>query len=129
MLWISYTRQNPHGRAIVFADARLGFDFQRFDSSHLRPVGTRVDVLLPPFQVTVVLRPGETEIVDFTLDSAQPAQRREKARLTFEQEVRQDPRLREKVRRSAERALRGLLLTLGFREVRFVEKFPAGTSG
>jgi hypothetical protein len=129
LLWASYTLQNPHGRAIVFADARLGFDFQRFDSKHLHAEGTRVDVLLPPLQVTVVLRPGETEIIDSNLDSAQTAQLLEKARLAFEQEVRQDTRLREKARQSAERALRGLLLTLGFREVRFVETLPTGSAG
>ncbi|RKH22584.1 DUF4230 domain-containing protein [Corallococcus sp. CA041A] len=129
LLWASYTLQNPHGRAIVFADAHLGFDFQRFDSSHLRAVGTRVDVLLPPMQVTVALRPGETEIIDSNLDSAQTAQLLEKARLAFEKEVRQDRRLQEKARQSAERSLRGLLLTLGFREVRFVETLPVGSAG
>ena len=63
------------------------------------------------------------------LDSAQTAQLLENARLAFEQGVGQDPRLRKKVKRPAERALRGPLLTLGFREVRFVEELPAGISG
>ncbi|RKH44964.1 DUF4230 domain-containing protein [Corallococcus sicarius] len=129
LLWASYTLQNPHGRAIVFADAHLGFDFQRFDASHLHASGTRVDVLLPPMEVRVALRPGETEIIDSNLDSAQTAQLLEKARLAFEQEVRQDTRLQEKARQSAERALRGLLLTLGFREVRFVDTLPLGAAG
>lgn len=129
LLWASYTLQNPHGRAIVFADAHLGFDFQRFDARHLRAAGTRVDVLLPPMQVTVALRPGETEVIDSNLDSAQTAQLLEKARLAFEKEVQQDARLQDKARRSAERALRGLLLTLGFREVRFVEELPVRTAG
>ncbi|RKH19672.1 DUF4230 domain-containing protein [Corallococcus praedator] len=129
LLWASYTLKNPHGRAIVFADAHLGFDFQRFDASHLRATGTRVDVLLPPMVVTVALRPGETEIIDSNLDSAQTAQLLEKARLAFEREVRQDARLKDKARQSAERSLRGLLLTLGFREVHFVERLPLGTAG
>ncbi|CAM3783111.1 DUF4230 domain-containing protein [Corallococcus sp. ZKHCc1 1396] len=129
LLWASYTLKNPHGRAIVFADAHLGFDFQRFDASHLHATGTRVDVLLPPMVVTVALRPGETEIIDSNLDSAQTAQLLEKARLAFEREVREDKRLKDKARQSAERSLRGLLLTLGFREVRFVETLPLGTAG
>ncbi|RKH01990.1 DUF4230 domain-containing protein [Corallococcus sp. CA053C] len=129
LLWASYTLKNPHGRAIVFADAHLGFDFQRFDASHLHATGTRVDVLLPPMEVTVALRPGETEIIDSNLDSAQTAQLLEKARLAFEREVRQDTRLQDKARQSAERSLRGLLLTLGFREVRFVDTLPLGTAG
>ena len=129
LLWASYTLKNPHGRAIVFADAHLGFDFQRFDASHLHATGTRVDVLLPPLEVRVALRPGETEIIDSNLDSAQTAQLLEKARLAFEREVRQDTRLQEKARQSAERSLRGLLLTLGFREVRFVDTLPLGTAG
>ncbi|RKH61733.1 DUF4230 domain-containing protein [Corallococcus llansteffanensis] len=129
LLWASYTLKNPHGRAIVFADAHLGFDFQRFDASHLHAAGTRVDVLLPPLVVTVALRPGETEIIDSNLDSAQTAQLLEKARLAFEREVRQDTRLQDKARQSAERSLRGLLLTLGFREVRFVDTLPLGSAG
>lgn len=127
--WARFAIQNPHGRAIVFADAHLGFDFQRFDASNLHVAGTRVDVVLPPLEVQVALRPGETEIIDSNLDSAQTAQLLEKARLAFEREVRSDTRLQERARQSAERSLRALLLTLGFREVRFVPSLPKGTAG
>jgi hypothetical protein len=127
--WAAYTLQNPHGRAIVFADAHLGFDFQRFDASHLHVAGTRVDVVLPPVEVQVALRPGETEVIDSNLDSAQTAQLLERARLAFERDVRADTRLQERARQSAERSLRGLLLTLGFREVHFVATLPTGTAG
>jgi hypothetical protein len=127
--WAAYTIQNPHGRAIVFADARLGFDFQRFDRSNLQVSGTRVYVVLPPLDVKVELRPGETEVIDSNLDSAQTAQLLEKARLAFEHEVRADSRLQERARTSAERSLRSLLLTLGYREVLFVESLPTATAG
>jgi hypothetical protein len=129
LLWAKHSIQNPHGRAIVFADARLGFDFQRFDVSNLRVAGTRVYVVLPPLDVKVELRPGETEVIDSNLDSAQTAQLLEKARLAFEQEVRGDSRLQQRARDSAERALRGLLLTLGYREVLFVDTLPVATAG
>jgi hypothetical protein len=127
--WAAHTLRNQHGRAIVFADARLGFDFQRFDASHLQVAGTRVYVMLPPMDVKVELRPGETEVIDSNLDSAQTAQLLEKARLAFEQEVRADSRLRQRARDSAERSLRALLLTLGYREVLFVENLPMATAG
>ncbi|RJS22551.1 DUF4230 domain-containing protein [Corallococcus sp. H22C18031201] len=127
--WARYTLQDPHGRAIVFADAHLGFDFQRFGPESLRVTGTRVDVVLPPLEVQVSLRPGETEIIDSNLDSAQTAELLEKARLAFEREVREDARLQERARQSAERALRALLFTLGYREVRFVDRLPLGTAG
>lgn len=127
--WAAYAIRNPHGRAIVFADAHLGFDFQRFDTSNLRVSGTRVYVVLPPLEVKVELRPGETEVIDSNLDSAQTAQLLEKARQAFEQEVRADSRLRQRARDSAERSLRALLLTLGYREVLFVESLPTASAG
>ncbi|WP_164015912.1 DUF4230 domain-containing protein [Pyxidicoccus trucidator] len=129
LIWARHAIENPHGRAIVFADAHLGFDFQRFDASHLQVAGTRVYVVLPPLEVKVELRPGETEVIDSNLDSAQTAQLLEKARLAFEQEVRADSRLRKRARDSAERSLRGLLLTLGYREVLFVDTLPTATAG
>ncbi|MCP3100136.1 DUF4230 domain-containing protein [Myxococcus sp. K15C18031901] len=123
--WARYTLQDPHGRAIVFADAQLGFDLQRFGPQNLHVAGTKVHVVLPPLSVQVVLRPGETEVIDSNLDSAQTAQLLEKARLAFEHDVNADARLRQRARDSAERALRGLLLTLGYREVVFVDALPA----
>jgi hypothetical protein len=129
LIWARHTLENRKGRAIVFANAHLGFDFQRFDASHLQVAGTRVYVVLPPLEVKVELRPGETEVIDSNLDSAQTAQLLEKARLAFEQEVRADAGLRKRARDSAERSLRGLLLTLGYREVLFVDSLPTATAG
>lgn len=127
--WASYSLRMPRGRAIVFADVHLGYDIQRIGPSSLRIAGTRVDVVLPPLDVRVELRPGETEVIDSNLDSQQTAQLLELARRAFEREVKADQRLQEKARLSAERSLRALFLTLGFREVHFVDSLPVSTAG
>ena len=75
----------------------------------------------PPVKVEVVLKPGETEVIGSNLDSAQTAHLFELARLAFEREVQADASLRARARGSAERAIRGLLLSLGFEEVRFTD--------
>jgi hypothetical protein len=71
--------------------------------------------------------PGETEIISSNLDSAQTSQLLALAREAFEREVMADPSLQARARGSAERALTGLCLSLGFREVVFVDGFrPSG---
>lgn len=125
----AYSLNKKEGRAIVFADVHLGYDFQRIDTSSLQVVGSRVDVVLPPLEVKVELKPGETEVIDSNLDSEQTALLLEKARLAFQKEVSFDQRLKDRARQSAERSLRALFLTLGFTEVRFVEKLSPITPG
>lgn len=127
--WAAYSLRTPRGRAIVFADVRLGYDFQRIDTSSLQVVGSRVDVVLPPLEIKVELKPGETEVIDSNLDSEQTAHLLEKARLAFYKEVSGDERLKERARQSAERSLRALFLSLGFTEVRFVEGLAPGPRG
>ncbi|QRK09420.1 DUF4230 domain-containing protein [Archangium violaceum] len=122
--WAAYSLHTPRGRAIVFADVHLGYDFGRLTGSSLRVQGTRVDVALPPLEVKVELKPGETEIIGSNLDSAQTALLLEKAREAFEREVKGDARLKERARRSAENTLRVLFLSLGFREVNVVDVLP-----
>jgi hypothetical protein len=122
--WAAYTVRTPRGRAIVFADVHLGYDFGQLDGTSMRVQGQRVDVALPPLEVKVELKPGETEIIGSNLDSAQTALLLEKAREAFEREVKSDPRLQEKARRSAENTLRVLFLSLGFREVNVVDRLP-----
>ena len=126
--WASYSVRTPRGRAIVFADVRLGYDFGRLDGSMLRVQGTRVDVALPALEVKVELKPGETEIIGSNLDSAQTALLLERAREAFEREVKGDARLRERARRSAENTLRVLFLSLGFHEVNVVDTLPRTTA-
>jgi hypothetical protein len=127
--WAAYSLHTPRGRAIVFADVHLGYDFQRIDTSSLQVTGSRVDVVLPPLEVKVELRPGETEIIDSNLDSQQTAFLLEKARTAFELEANNDSRLKERARQSAERSLRALFLSLGFTEVRFVERLTPVSPG
>lgn len=118
--WLRFSLRTPRGKAIVFADAELGLDLSKLDAASLRVQGRAVEVMLPPIQVQVLLKPGETEVIGSNLDSAETARLFELARAAFEREVRADAALRERARSSAERALRGLLLSLGYDEVRFV---------
>ena len=126
--WAAYSLHTPRGRAIVFADVHLGYDFGRLDGSALRVQGTRVDVALPPLEVKVELKPGETEIIGSNLDSEQTTLLLEKAREAFEREVKADARLRERARRSAENTLRVLFFSAGFREVNVVDVLPPKAS-
>ena len=127
--WASYSLHTPRGRAIVFADVHLGYDFGRLDSHSLGVQGSRVDLVLPPLEVRVELKPGETEIIGSNLDSAQTTLLLEHAREAFEREVKADARLRDKARLSAENSLRVLLLSLGFHEVNLVDALPLATAG
>ena len=122
--WLSHTLATPRGKAIVFADGHLSLDLERLGPNSLRTRDREVWVVLPPLQVRVELRPSETEIIGSNLNSADTARLFELARTAFERELEADGRLREKATRSAESAIRGLLLELGFREVHFVEQLP-----
>jgi len=121
LAWAKSTLFPSRGRAIVFGTVHLGVDLSKLDARRVRIQGSRIEVALPPLQAQVELRPGETEIIASNLDSAQTSQLLELARSAFEREVMADPVLQAKARGSAERALTGLLLSLGFREVVFVE--------
>jgi hypothetical protein len=126
--WLRHTFRKPEGKAIVFADARLGLDLARLDASKVRVDGARVQVALPPLEVRVAIRPGETEIIGSTLDSAETARLLELAQRAFEREVEADQALRDRARASAERQIRALLVNLGFTQVEFVEAVGAGRS-
>jgi hypothetical protein len=119
--WLRYTFREPRGKAIVFADAHLGLDLAKLDVQSLRVQGRVIEVSLPAVKVEVVLKPGETEVIGSNLDSAQTARLFELARQAFEREVEADAALRARARASAERAIRGLLLSAGYDDVRFTE--------
>ena len=127
--WVRYTFRTPRGKAIVFADAHLGVDLAKLDASSIRVSGRDVEVVLPPVQASVELRPGETEIIGSNLDSAETAKLFELAREAFRREVAADPALNAKARRAAERAVEALLLRTGFHAVRFVQSLPAVPAG
>ena len=124
MQWASFTLRPPRGRAIVFAEAHLAVDLAKLDASALRVSGRRVEVVLPPVQVQVELKPAETEVIGSNLDSQQTAQLFELARTGFEREVAADERLKARARTSAEQSLRALFMGLGFAEVEFVKELP-----
>lgn len=125
--WLRHTFHEPRGKAIVFAHAKLGLDLSKLDARAVRVVGRAVEVALPPLRVEVVLEPGETEVIGSNLDSAETAHLFELARAAFEREVGADQALHARARASAERAIRGLLLSAGFEEVRFTKGEPPRT--
>ena len=129
LAWARASLFPSHGRAIVFGTVHLGLDLSKLDARRLRIQGGRIEVALPPMQAHVELRPAETEIISSNLDSSQTAQLLELAKGAFEREVMADPALQAKARGSAERALTGLLLSLGFREVVFVDSLRVPGAG
>jgi Protein of unknown function (DUF4230) len=124
MQWASYTLRPPRGRAIVFAEAHLSVDLGKLDASSLRVTGRRVEVVLPPVQVQVELKPAETEVIGSNLDSKETAQLFELARTGFEREVAADEKLKAQARSSAEQSLRALFFGVGFTEIEFVKELP-----
>jgi hypothetical protein len=129
LAWAKSTLFPSRGRAIVFGTVHLGLDLSKLDARRVHIQGSRIEVALPPMQVQVELRPAETEIISSNLDSGQTAQLLELARAAFEREVMADPALQARARGSAERALTGLLMSLGFREVVFVDGVRPTGSG
>lgn len=126
--WLRHSFATPRGKAIVFATARLGLDLSKLDASSVAVRDREAFVVLPPLRATVELRPDETEVIGSNLDSAETARLFELARAAFEREVEADAALRARARASAERQVRALLVTLGFRAVHFVDALPAGPS-
>ncbi len=128
MNWVKQSLAAKAGRALVFADVSLGLDLAKLSADQLRVTGSRVEVALPPLKAQVALRPEDTEIIDSNLDSAQTAKLFELAKDAFEREVEGDAALQSRARASAERSVRGLLRSVGFKEVVFVPWPMAGRS-
>jgi hypothetical protein len=126
--WAKATLAPSRGRAIVFGTVHVGLDLSHLDASAVVVRGDRVDVVLPALQTHAEVRPAEIEVIQSNLDSAQTGQLLELARVAFEQDARADAGLQARAHANAERALRGLLLSLGFRDVHIVTA-PPGVSG
>ncbi len=126
-LWAKEVLAPSRGRAIVFGTVHVGLDLGRLDANAFAVHGGRVDVVLPPLQTRAEVRPAETEVIQSNLDSAQTGQLLELARVAFERDAMADAALQARARASAEVALRGLLYSLGFRDVRFVATLPGGS--
>jgi hypothetical protein len=125
--WAKATLAPSRGRAIVFGTVHIGLDLQHLDANALAIHGGQVDVVLPPLETRAEVRPAEIEVIKSNLDSTQTGQLLELARVAFEQDARADAALQARARASAERAIRGLLLSLGFRDVRFVAERQGGS--
>lgn len=122
--WAKYSTKPPVGRAMVFADVHVGLDLSRLDADSIVVEGDTVTVTLPPLMHHVSLRPGETEVITSNLDSAGTAQLLDEAKWKIEADVRNDAALSTRARESAERAIAGLLHSVGFRKVRFTNVDP-----
>jgi hypothetical protein len=123
--WLRHTLATPRGRAIVFAEARVGVDVSRLGPGDVELRGRDCYVVLPPTEVVVELRPGETEVIGSNLDSAETARLLELARQAFQREVEADARLQARARLAVEQALAALLLRVGVDRVEFVERLPS----
>jgi len=120
--WLRHVVARPHGKAIVFAVARVGLDVGQLRPGDVTVQGREASNVLPPLEVVVELRPGETEIIGSNLDSAETARLLELAREAFAREVMDDRALQGRARLAAEQALSALLLRVGLEKVEFVER-------
>lgn len=123
--WLRHTLATPRGKAIVFAEARVGVDVARLGPNDVELRGRDCFIVLPPAEVVVELRPGETEVLGSNLDSAETARLLELARQAFQREVAADARLQARARLAVEQALTALLLRVGVERVEFVDRLPS----
>jgi hypothetical protein len=122
--WLRHTVARPQGKAIVFAVARLGLDVRQLQPGDVEVRGREVAIRLPPLEVVIELKPGETEIIGSNLDSAETARLLELAKAAFQREVMADRGLQQRARAAAEQALSALLLRAGLEKVEFVGEPP-----
>ncbi len=126
--WLRHTLAKPQGKAIVFAEARVGVDVAHLGPEAVELRGRDCYIVLPPAEVVVELKPGETEVLGSNLDSAETARLLELAKQAFEREVKADRALQGRARLAVEQALTALLLRVGVDRVEFVERLPSATS-
>jgi len=122
--WLRHVVARPQGKAIVFAEARIGLDVGQLGAGDVTVTGREAAIVLPPLEVVVELKPGETEIIGSNLDSAETARLLELAKAAFQREVMADRQLQRRARLAAEQALSALLLRVGLEKVEFVERPP-----
>jgi hypothetical protein len=120
--WLRHVVARPQGKAIVFAEARIGLDVGRLQPGDVTVQGREAAIVLPPLEVVVELKPGETEVIGSNLDSAETARLLELAKVAFQREVMADRQLQGRARLAAEQALSALLLRVGLDKVEFVER-------
>lgn len=116
---------HDRGTAVVFAVAHIGFDLSKLTPEHVRIQGGQVTVQLPPLSTQVELLPDQTLVVESNLSSQQTMQLLDVAKKRFEARMLQDARVKDRARASSERALRAMLITLGYQQIEFVDQLPA----
>lgn len=122
--WAKYAVDPPSGTALVSAEAHYAVDLSRLTAADVVVTGKRVEMTLPEAEVAIELTPSQTEVLVSNLDSAQTTALLEKAQAEFAHAMQNDARLKAKARASAEKTLSGLILALGFEEVRFNQPEP-----
>ena len=127
--WLRHTLARPRGKAMVFAEARIGVDVAGLGPDAVELRGRDCFVVLPPTEVVVELKPGETEVFGSNLDSAETARLLELAKRAFEREVAADQALQARARLAVEHALTALLLQVGVDRVEFVARLPSASMG
>jgi hypothetical protein len=127
--WAKHTVKPPKGRAIVFANVHIGLDLEQLGTHNLLVKDERVWIVLPPLFSRVELLPGETEVIDSNLDSQQTSELLELAKVAIEREASTNKMLSDKARAASERAVKGLLFSLGFKDVLVVEALPRSADG
>ena len=127
--WAQHVLRPARGKVIVFAVARLGLDLSQLGPDNIRVEQDTVLCLIPPLQADVELLPQETEVIGSNLDTAETVELLETARQAFLAQIERDQGLQNRARASAERALTGLIVSLGFKSLRFVTTLPPRVSG
>jgi Protein of unknown function (DUF4230) len=122
--WAKRALKPPRGRAIVFADVHMALDLEKLTQESIKLSGDAVWMVLPPIESRVEIKPDETEIIDSNLDSTQTTELLGMALHAIERDVMADKRMHGRARAASERAIRSLLLALGFESVHFVESLP-----
>ncbi len=123
--WARFAVAPPSGTALVAAEAHFAIDLSRLSSDAVHVSDDRVEISLPDAEVSIELTPAQTEVLVSNLDSQQTTDLLARAQTQLAQSLARDPRLLQKARTSAERSLGALILSLGFKEVRFNQGPPS----
>jgi hypothetical protein len=117
--WAKDIVDHEKGQALVFATARYMVDLGRLDDSSVEVRDRTVFVRLPPVAVTIDLKPEETVVLRSNLSPGGETALLASAKLKLESEARSNARLTARAQVSAERAIRDLILRLGYFAVNF----------
>lgn len=117
--WAKDLVRPVEGTMWVAGTAHVGVDLARLDVARIHVVDRVAWIDLPPLVTDVALDPAGTHALRGNLDQEGTARLLAKARLHLVFEVERDVAVQAKARVAVEKALRGLLLPLGFAAVEF----------